>query len=66
MMINDKGIRYSNLCHDSSFRKFNKIIDMEPKEDVFSGTRDRYKGVTVSTASEGFEITKFPTKLQSK
>lgn len=38
---------------------------MEPKDDVFNGTRDRYKGVTVSTASESFEITKFPIKLQS-
>lgn len=38
---------------------------MEPKEDVFNGTRDRYKGVTVSTASERLEITKFPIKLQS-
>lgn len=39
---------------------------MEPKDDVFNGTRDRYRGVTVSTASERFEIAKFPIKLQSK
>jgi len=37
---------------------------MEPKDDVFNGIRDRYKGVTVSTAAEQFEITKFPIKLQ--
>lgn len=39
---------------------------MEPKEDVFNGTRDRYKGVTVSTTAERFEIAKFATKLESR
>lgn len=39
---------------------------MEPKDDVFNGTRDRYKGVTVKTASEKFDLTKFPIRLQSR
>ena len=38
---------------------------MEQTDTVFNGTRDRYKGITVSTASERFEIEKFPIKLQS-
>lgn len=39
---------------------------MEPRDEVFNGIRDRYKGVTVSTASERFDITQFSIKLQSK
>jgi len=39
-------------------------IEMEPKEDVFNGIRDRYKGITVSTSSEKLDILKFPIKLQ--
>lgn len=39
---------------------------MEPKDEVFNGTRDRYRGITVSTATEQLETSKFLIKLQSK